>query len=95
MKFKPMLLSAALTILISGMAQAQAPVHETPQPEAPAVVGKHHAAKPVAKSASKKKHKAAKKSAAKSAKKGKKKPAKSAKSAKHTQQAKQAKHTVH
>ncbi len=84
MKFKPMLLTAALTILLSGLAQAQAPVHETPQPEAPAVVGKHHAAKPEAKSkaSAKKKHKAAKKT---SAKRGKKKPGKSAKS---TQQAK-------
>jgi hypothetical protein len=87
MKFKPMLLAVGLTVLSSSLALAQAPVHQSPQPEAPAVVGKPHAKSGAkAQAAAHKKHKAGKKSAAK---KGKKKPAK------HGKSAKLAKHPVH
>ena len=63
MKFK--ILTLALSLLMAGTAQAA--VHETPQPQAPAVVGKAHVA-----TAATKKHKAAKKHV-KSKKKGAKK----------------------
>ena len=84
MKIKSMLLSVALTVLFTGLAQAQAPVHQTPQPEAPAVVGKPYAkAQTKHQAAAKKKHKAAKKSGAKKAKKKSAQPGKSTKQAKH------------
>jgi hypothetical protein len=53
MKFKT--LTLALTLLLAGTTVAQAAVHETPQPEAPAVVGKATASH-----AASKKHKASK-----------------------------------